>query len=170
MIFGVPHRLSQADVLSRRNNCLSSYHHVLKTHWLSRKRNWCADHLVHTLILDLLPDYKIHCDWQKHEFDGVNLATKQCQQILMWALGMSADAIRSLGNEHFYVRLAVDSAKMYLVDLSKDCSSDMSKSYLIDNRKDSCDCPDWPRVRLCKHIATIAHYFAETLDTARARP
>jgi hypothetical protein len=48
--------------------------------------------------------------------------------------------------------------KMYLVDLSKDRSVDMSVNYLIDNSKDSCDSPDWPRVQLCKHIAAIAHF------------
>ena len=78
---------------------------------------------------------------------------------------MSADAIRSLGSRRFYVRLAADSAKMYLVDLSKDHSVDTSKSYLIEHGKDSCDCPDWPRVRLCKHIAATAHFFAGTPDT-----
>ena len=150
-------------------HCLSSYHHVFKMHWLGGKRNWCADHLVHTLVLDLLPDYEICCDWQKHEIDGADLATKRHQQILVQALEMSADAIWLLGNECFYVRSAVDLAKMYLVNLSKDCSSDMSKSYLIDNRKGSCNCPDWPRVQLCKHIAAITHYFAGMLDTRAAQ-
>ena len=60
---------------------LSSYHHVLKTHWLGGKRNRRADHLVHTLVLDLLPDYKVRCNRQHHEFDGVDLATKRHQQI-----------------------------------------------------------------------------------------
>ena len=38
------------------------------------------------------------------------------------------------------------------------CSSDL---HLIDYGKEFCDCPDWPRVQLCKHIATIAHFRAE---------
>ena len=78
---------------------------------------------------------------------------------------MSTDTIRSLGNGCFYVRSATDSAKMYLVDLSKDSSADMSKSYLIDHGKEFCDCLDWPRVWLCKHIAATAHFFAATPDT-----
>ena len=45
---------------------------------------------------------------------------------------------------------------MYLVDLGKDRSQDLSDNYLIKNGKDSCNCPDWPRSRLCKHIAAIA--------------
>ena len=78
---------------------------------------------------------------------------------------MSTDAIRSLGNGCFYVRSATDLAKMYLVDLSKDSSADMSKSYLIDHGKEFCDCLDWLRVWLCKHIAATAHFFAATPDT-----
>jgi hypothetical protein len=71
---------------------------------------------------------------------------------------ISDDSIQCLGNGCFYVRSAADLAKMYLVDLSQDCTSDMSKNNLIDYGKDSCDCPDWPRVWLCKHIAAIAHF------------
>ena len=134
-------------------------------HWLRGKRNCHADHLVHTLVLDLLPDYEVCCNWQQHEIDGADLATKRRQQIVAQAPEMSADAIRSLGNGCFYVQSATDSAKMYLVDLSKDSSADMSKSYLIDHGKESCDCPDWPRVWLCKHIATTAHFFAAMPDT-----
>ena len=25
--------------------------------------------------------------------------------------------------------------------------------------KQSCNCKDWPRVQLCKHITTVAHFF-----------
>ena len=111
---------------------------------------------------------EVRCNRQHHEFDGVDLATKQRQQILARAPEMSTDTIRSLGSGRFYVRSAADSAKMYLVDLSKDRSVNTSKSYLIEHGKDSCDCPDWPRVRLCKHIAATAHFFAGTPDTRPA--
>lgn len=37
----------------------------------------------------------------------------------------------------------------------------MSTTNLIDYSEDSCDCSDWPRVWLCKHIATIAHFCTE---------
>ena len=69
---------------------------------------------------------------------------------------MSAKPIQSLGHERFYIRSASNQEKMYLVDLGKDCSQDLSDDYLIKNSKDSCNCPDWPRAQLCKHIAAIA--------------
>jgi hypothetical protein len=63
-------------------HCLSSYHHVLKTHWLGGKRNRFADHLVHTLVMDMLPDYEICCDRQVHDFDGADLARKRRKEIV----------------------------------------------------------------------------------------
>ncbi len=71
---------------------------------------------------------------------------------------MSTGSIQSLGSERFYVQSVSDMCKMYLVDLGKDSLSDLSKQYLIDHGKDSCNCLDWPRVQLCKHIAAIAHF------------
>ena len=56
---------------------------------------------------------------------------------------MNADHIHKLGGNRFYVESATDSMQRYLVVLS-----DMS-----------CDCPDWPRVRLCKHVSAVEHYF-----------
>jgi hypothetical protein len=137
---------------------LSIYHHVLKSHYLEGKQNRCSDHLVNILVNEMLPCYEIHCHCQEREFDGADLAKKQRKEICTHAPEISDDSIQCLGNGHFYVRSAADLAKMYLVDLSQDCTSDMSKNNLIDYGKDSCDCPDWLRVRLCKHIAAIAHF------------
>jgi hypothetical protein len=59
---------------------------------------------------------------------------------------------------------------MYLVDLGKDRTSDISENYLIANGKDSCDCLDWPRVHLCKHIAAIVHFSPEAATPEAATP
>jgi len=53
---------------------LSSYHHVLKSHWLDGKRNRRADHLVRTLVTEMLPQYEIHALRQEKEFEGADLA------------------------------------------------------------------------------------------------
>ena len=55
---------------------LSSYHHVLKSHWLDGKRNRCADHLISALVVDMLPAYERRCHRQEREFDGADLAEK----------------------------------------------------------------------------------------------
>ena len=116
----------------------------------------------------MLPAYERRCHCQEREFDGVNLAEKQCKAICARAPEMSADSIQPLGSECFYVRSASDPKKMYLIGLGKDRSSDLSDDYLIANGKDCCDCPDWPRAWLCKHIAVIACSHTLANDTTQS--
>jgi hypothetical protein len=106
----------------------------------------------------MLPSYETRCHRQERDFDGADLAKKRRTQIFARAPEISADAIQCLGHERFNVQSASDPSKIYSVDLGKDSSSDLSKLYLIDHGKDVCDCLDWPRARLCKHIAAIAHF------------
>ncbi len=122
---------------------LSSYHHVLKSMWLEGKRNRRADHLVHTLVIDMLPHYQARHDGQEVGFNGSNLAQKHRKEILTRTPEMNADSIRVLGDDCYYVQ----------------SEADMSCEYLVGLSKQSCDCLDWPRVQLCKHITAVAHFF-----------
>ena len=108
-------------------------------------------------MVDMLPAYERRCHRQEFKFDGADLAEKQRKTICACAPEMSAKSIQSLSRECFYVRSASNPEKMYLIDQGKDHSQDLSDDYLIKNGKDRCNCPDWPRARLCKHISTIAH-------------
>ena len=56
---------------------------------------------------------------------------------------MNAECIHKLGGNRFDVESATDSMRRYLVDLSNK----------------SCNCPDWPRVSLCKHVSAVELYF-----------
>ena len=50
---------------------------------------------------------------------------------------------------------------------------DQSRTYSVELTKQSCDCPDWPRVQLCKHVAAVAYYFGninEVVATVNAVP
>ena len=118
----------------------------------------------------MLPCYENRCHRQERQFEGVDLAKKWRKEICVRSLEISNDFIKCLGNGCFYVCSAADLVKMYLVDLSKDSSSDMSTTHLIENGKDSCNCPDWPRVRLCKHIATVAHFHTDQTNTPNPAP
>ena len=101
------------------------------------------DHLIHTLIVDMLPDYVAHYNSQDLGFKGSNLAEKRRSQLRARAPEMDAKSIHSLSNDRFHhVESATDSSRKYLVDLGNL----------------SCDCPDWPRVRLCKHFAAVDHF------------
>lgn len=122
---------------------LSSYHHVLKSKWLEGKRNRRVDHLVHTLVTVMIPSYAIHHVRQELGFEGLNLADKRRKELLARTPEINASCICTLGDDQFKVQSATISSRIYLVNLSTE----------------SCDCPDWPRIQLCKHVAAVAHFF-----------
>ena len=103
------------------------------------------DHLIYALVSKMLLNYIARCCSQDLGFKGLNLADKQCEQICLQAVEMNAKHIHNLSNDRFCVESAMDSTRRYLVDLG-------SKS---------CDCPDWPRVRLWKHVSAVEHYFGK---------
>ena len=136
-----------------QNLCLSRYHHQLKSKWLGGKRNQHIDHLIHVLIVDMLPDYVACYHSQMLGFKGPDLAEKRHKQICTWALEMNAGSIHSLGGgDLFSVESATDTTRRYQVDLGKL----------------SCDCPDWPKVWLCKHIAAIDHFHGHNYKQMQA--
>jgi hypothetical protein len=138
---------SVSSVIVRRINeiaqNLSRYHHILKSKWLEGKRNRHADHLVHTLVTVMLPSYAIHHVRQELGFEGLNLAKKRCKELLVQTPEINATNIRDLGGNQFAVQSVTNSSCIYSVNLSTQ----------------SCDCPDWPRVLLCKHVTAAAHFF-----------
>ena len=45
---------------------------------------------------------------------------------------------------------------------------DSTRRYQVDLGKLSCDCLDWPKVRLCKHIAAIDHFHGHNYKQMQA--
>ena len=116
--------------------------------WLNCKRNRRADHLIYTLKEEMLPYYETRHNGQELGFDSSNLAQKCRKEILARSPDVPAECIRAQGDsDHYYVQSVMDPSCTYLVKL---CEK-------------SCDCPDWPRVQLCKHVAAISHFF-ETVE------
>ena len=111
--------------------------------WLDGKRNRHADHLIHTLVVDLLPYHENHHNSQELGFSGSNLAQKRRKELLARTPEMNADSICSAGDDRYYVQSATEPSHTYLVELGKQ----------------SCNCVDWPRVQLCKHVTSVAHFF-----------
>ncbi len=111
--------------------------------WLEGKRNRRTDHLIHTLVVDMLPYYETRHHSQELGFSGSNLAQKRRKELLARTPEMNADSISAVEDDRYYVQSATDSSRTYLVELTKL----------------SCDCVDWPRVQLCKHVTAVAHFF-----------
>jgi len=91
----------------------------------------------------MLPEYVAHYDSQDNRFHGADLAKKHQKEIHARTPEMNTESIHSLGGDRFCVQSEMDPSRTYLVDLSNQ----------------SCDCLDWPRVELCKHITAVAHFF-----------
>lgn len=91
----------------------------------------------------MLPYYETCHNSQELRFHGSNLAQKCHKEMLVRTPEIQADSIQTQGDDCYYMRSVKEALHTYLINLSKQ----------------SCDCPDWPRVRLCKHIAAVAHFF-----------
>ena len=121
------------------------YHHVLKSRWLEGKQNHHVDHLIHTLVTMMLPSYTICHIHQELGFEGLNLANKQCKELLMQTPEMNTTCVHDLGDNKFTVQSVTNPSQIYAVNLSTQ----------------PCICPDWPRVWLCKHVTTVVHFFRD---------
>ena len=117
---------------------------MLKSKWLEGKHNRHVDHLIYTLVMVMLPSYENCHNRQKLGFDSPDLANKWHTEILTCTLELQVKSICNLGDDQFSVQSVTHSTHTYSMEL----------------RAQSCNCPDWPRVQLCKHIAAIAHYFS----------
>ncbi|KAF8256933.1 hypothetical protein EI94DRAFT_1819669 [Lactarius quietus] len=91
----------------------------------------------------MLPYYESHHHCQELGFNGSNLAQKRRKEILTKCPEMNADSIQAQGDDRYLIQSATEPSCTYSMELNKL----------------SCDCPDWPRVQLCKHVASTAHFF-----------
>ncbi len=74
--------------------------------------------------------------------EGADLADMQHQQILTHAPKTLVKNIQKNDNLHFDVQ-----------------SSISNKIYKINLDTTTCDCSDFPRICLCKHIVAVIHFF-----------
>lgn len=61
---------------------IEAWHHVLKGNFLQGKRNWRMDHLIHCLVAEVLPYYRLKQEHQEHGFEGLNLEITKHQVIM----------------------------------------------------------------------------------------
>src|SRR5260370_15518702 len=117
---------------------LISYHHVLKSIWLEGKRNRRVDHLIHTVVIQYFPHLEIRLKRQERGMEGAHLAETRHRQILTRAPKTPLENIRKNDDLHFDVQ-----------------SSNSNKIYKVNLGTTSCDCRDFPRIRIGKHIAAV---------------
>ena len=86
--------------------------------------------------------------------DGFDLAKEHMEEILRCAPKVPPDHIEEVDPGHFLV-----------------CSSNQ-ENYIVNSTSIDCTCKDFPRVKLCKHVVAIQHYFgggnAQSLPLSQA--
>ena len=100
------------------------------------------DHLIHMLMKKFNPNVEHRHKWQLLGMEGPNLAEKHHHQILTRASETPIEKIQKIDDLHFEVQ-----------------SSNSNKYYQIDLSTITCDCSNYPNISLCKHIATVVHFF-----------
>jgi hypothetical protein len=115
---------------------------VLKSKWLDGKRNRRLDDLIYVLIHDLLPEIEDRYERQTIGMHGDNLGEEREQDIRARAPEIPRAHIQQVEPERFLVR-----------------SSNQEKFYSIHSVLNECNCEDFPRVKFCKHLAAVQHYF-----------
>ena len=117
----------------------------MKTHYLNGKRNRHVDHIVKTLVKDLMSNVSNLHKRQVAGLEGLDLEGTRRQQILATASSMSADSIHHVGGTKFNVASQSNPGHCYAINLTQS----------------TCDCNDFPRIRHCKHIAAIRVHFPQ---------
>ena len=122
---------------------LIRYHHVLKSHYLDSKWNWHIDRVVYTLVKHLEPHFRSRHARQTIGFEGPDLAAARRAEIRASARDMALDSVLNFDSSHFHVASQSHPGEFYAIDLIESI----------------CDCPDFPRIRFCKHIAAVYLHF-----------
>lgn len=119
---------------------LTRYHHVLKGKFLEGKRNHRVDHLLYTLIKNLIPYYAFRLRRQCFDFEGPDLEVMERKKIVQDASTITSDAVVDVTGE----------PDIYLV---KSFSSD--HQHRVDLEASTCTCPSYPLIHFCKHIQAV---------------
>lgn len=105
------------------------------------------DHLIHTLVKEVLPTYEDRHKRQMLGMQGPDLAEKRRKQILARVPETPLDRIKEIDESHFEIQ-----------------STSSEKKYEVDLLAHTCTCLDFPRIQLCKHVAATVHFFGGGLE------
>ncbi|KAJ7713668.1 hypothetical protein B0H16DRAFT_1809600, partial [Mycena metata] len=127
------------------NMLVEAWHHVLKGKFLHGKRNRRLDHLISTLVTEVLPYYALKQRRQAIGFEGPDIEVRKRQDIIQRSNTYQESDIEDLGDGNYRVRSQSDPSKFYDVDI---------ETY-------SCTCLDFPLICFCKHICAVQRLFKE---------
>ena len=76
---------------------------MLKSTWLKGKRNRRIDHIIYTLVMEMVLDYKDRHKRQKVHLEGPNLVDQHWQRILVCVKMIVRDSIQQFDDKQFHV-------------------------------------------------------------------
>ena len=91
----------------------------------------------------MVPYYQNRHERQVVGLEGLDLTRQRQQQLLSSAKETSIDSIQQFDDITFHVALESQPGSYYEINL----------------HRGTCNCPDFPRVRYCKHLAAISVHF-----------
>jgi hypothetical protein len=92
---------------------------VLKTHWLDEKWNRRIDHILFTLVMEMVPHYKARHERQEVGIEGLDLTEWRRQEILISARAISCDSIQQFDNAQFHIAFRSRPGNYHAVDLDQ---------------------------------------------------
>lgn len=142
------------------NMLLEAWHHVLKGKFLHGKRNHRMDHLLHCLVNEVLPHYKLKQSRQENGFQGVNLevaARKEAASRASEQYTLAQITVRVVRAVFVADELSLRKPFQKTDDqhFRVQSYSNPGKSYEIDLDLYACSCSAFPRIRFCKHICAV---------------
>ncbi|KAJ7743737.1 hypothetical protein DFH07DRAFT_711389, partial [Mycena maculata] len=127
------------------NMLIEAWHHVLKGKFLLNKRNRRMDHLVWTLIMQVMPYHSLKQRRQDLGFEGIDIEVRKRRDIVKRSQQYTKDDIEHVDEEQYLVRSKSEPSHIYEVDIS---------TY-------TCTCLDFPLISYCKHICAVQTLFEE---------
>ena len=115
----------------------------MKSHFLDGKRNRRIDHVINVLVENMVPYYQNRHARQIVGLEGPDLAGQRHRQLMTGARGTARDSIQQFDSTQFHVASESRPGAYYEINLDQS----------------TCNCPDFPRSRFCKHLAAINVHF-----------
>ena len=92
---------------------------MLKSHWLDGKRNRQIDHIISTLVNEMVPHYKARHERQSVGVEGPNLVERRRREIIESAESISRDSIQQFDDSQFHIASASSPGDFFVIDLAQ---------------------------------------------------
>ncbi|KZP29245.1 hypothetical protein FIBSPDRAFT_727730 [Athelia psychrophila] len=135
------------------NMLVEAWHHLLKGKMLEGTQNRRLDHLIWVLLHKCVP-YFVHRHWrQQFGFEGPDLEAQQRTQANERGQAIPPTSITEVVPSRIYTLRS---------------QSNPQCLYTINREAYNCECPAFPTISFCKHMAAVQFHYPEADDQTRS--